>query len=82
MGRLHTLYPQAEAGRKKGGPSARREVPKDVQAALRLSSNRVVVVGLVGKSFHGKANTINILGDSPLAQVGALTNLYMKVAAL
>jgi hypothetical protein len=73
MERAHAIYPRPDMlkqNRKKAGavPAGRKEPSKETLAALRLGGNRVVVVGLLGGSLHGKARLLGILADSALPQ--------------
>jgi len=48
------------------------ELSRDDQLRLKLANNRVMVVGVIGRSWHGKANFINILVDRSVLQVRRL----------
>jgi hypothetical protein len=55
----------AVAGRAKDGPLLSQQASRD----LRLGPNKVVVVGLLGGSLHGKARLLGVLADAALPQV-------------
>jgi hypothetical protein len=82
MVRVHTLYPHPYAKKrtKAGVPGKRKEPSKEVLSTLRLADNRVVVVGLIGGSIHGKANLLGILADTALPQVSSLYYLFFDIS--
>ena len=61
----YTLFPRKESKKRKNAGT-------NVPSSLRLGGNRVFVVGLIGRTRNGKADTLNNLTNTPLARVNII----------